>query len=166
MELAASHPDRVGKLVLFDPAVWVPPPVALARAEEKRADESWASVDDAGASRLAAYPKTPRAYLEEETPTQLREMEDGRWRYGYSRAAVIAAYGEMSKPPRLEAIYAPTLLIRAIGSEVVPVQLAEVCRETIPDCTLVEVQHGHELMWESLDETANAARGFLEDLRP
>jgi pimeloyl-ACP methyl ester carboxylesterase len=104
-------------------------------------------------------------YLEEETPDQLRQLDDGRWRYRHSTASVIAAYGEMAKPPRLAEIQAPTLLIRAVGSEVVPEHLAEICRETIPDCTVVEVQHGHELMWESLDETADATLAFLQDLR-
>ena len=33
LELAARRPERVDRLVLLDPAVWVPPQVALERAE-------------------------------------------------------------------------------------------------------------------------------------
>jgi len=101
LELAAAHPQRVGRLVLYDPAVWVPPPVALERAEATRRDDSFASHADAVDSRLLEYPETPRAWLEEELPDALDLGDDGRWRYRYARTTVIAAYGEMAKPPPL-----------------------------------------------------------------
>ena len=165
MELAARHPERVSRLVLYDPAVWVPPPVALKRAEDLRADESFGSIEEAVDARLVTDPKTPRAYLEEELPEHLRRMEDGRWRYRYARTAVIAAYGEMAKPPPLAEVLAPTLLIRALSGEVVPEAFADMCRDQMPDCTVVTVPHGHIVMWEDFDETAELTLRFLEDLR-
>jgi lipase len=165
LELAARHPKRVSRLVLYDPAVWVPPPIALEYAEELRKDESYASVEDAIAARLATDAQTPRTYLEEELPDHLRLMEDGRWRYRYSRTAVIAAYSEMAKPPPLAKVQAPTLLIRALGANVAPEAIADMCREMMPDCTVVTVPNGHIVMWEAFDETANATLGFLQDLR-
>ena len=36
LELAARRPERVARLVLLDPVVWVPPHIALERAEEAR----------------------------------------------------------------------------------------------------------------------------------
>ena len=37
---------------------------------------------------------------------------DGRWRYRYSRAAEVAAYGEMaSTPPSFAVVRIPTLLV-------------------------------------------------------
>ena len=41
LELAARRPERVGRIVLLDPAVWVPPQIALDRAEWTRQDESY-----------------------------------------------------------------------------------------------------------------------------
>lgn len=165
LELAARHPQRVSRLVLYDPAVWVPPPVALERAEEMRKDESFASVEEAINARLVTDPKTPRAYLEEDVPEHLRLMDDGRWRYRYTRAAVVAAYSEMAKPPPLAEVQAPTLLIRALGAEVVPEAFADMCRDAMPDCTVVTVPNGHIVMWEAFDETATETLRFLEDLR-
>jgi hypothetical protein len=36
----------------------------------------------------------------------------------------------------------------------------------MPDCTVVTVPNGHNIMWEAFDETAAATLEFLEDLRP
>jgi lipase len=56
LELAAKHPERVSRLVLYDPVVWVPPPVALERAEAMRKDESFASIEEAVDTRLLSDP--------------------------------------------------------------------------------------------------------------
>jgi lipase len=165
LEVATRYPERVSRLVLYDPAVWVPPPVALEYAEEMRKDQSFASIDEAVDVRLALDPKTPRAFLEEELPDHLRLMDDGRWRYRYARTAVIAAYGEMAKPPQLAEVQAPTLLIRALAANVAPEAIADMCRATMADCTVVTVPNGHNVMWEAFDETAAATLEFLEDLR-
>jgi lipase len=161
LELAAAHPDRVGRIVLYDPAVWCPPPVALDLAEQLRRDDSFASHSEAVEARLVQYPRTPRAWLEEELPEALTRGDDDRWRYRYSRTAVITAYSELAKPPPLAEVRAPTLLIRALLADVCPEPFAEVCRETMPDCTLVTIPHGHVPMWEDFDETAELTLGFL-----
>jgi lipase len=155
----------VSRLVLYDPAVWVPPRIALERAEEMRKDESFASVDEAVDARFVTDPKTPRAYLEEELPEHLRLMDDGRWRYRYAPTAVIAAYGEMAKPPPLADVQASTLLIRALGAEVAPEAIASMCRDLMPDCTVATVPNGHIVMWEAFDETAELTLRFLQDPR-
>jgi lipase len=165
LELAARHPERVSRLVLYDPAVWIPPPIALEHAEEMRKDQSFASIEEAVDARLASDPMTPRVYLEEELPDHLHLMDDGRWRYRYARTAVIAAYGEMAKPPPLAEAEAPTLLIRALGANVAPEAIADMCRATMPDCTVATVPNGHIVMWEAFDETAELTLGFLQNFR-
>ncbi len=165
LELAARRPERVHRAILLDPAVWVPPPVALERAEAHRTDESFASVADAVEARLADNPTAPRAFVEQELPEHIRLDTDGRWRFRYSRAAVVAAYGEMAKPPPLDRVQTPVLLIRAAAADVVPKPLAEIVRETLPDCEVVTVPGGHIVMWDAFAETADAILAFLEDAR-
>lgn len=166
LELAARHPERVSRLVLLDPAVWVPPPIALERAEQTCVDQSYASVEEAIEARLAENPHASRAIAEDELPEHLRLGDDGRWRSRYSRAAVIAAYGEMAKPPPLDRVAARTLLVRGGSSEVVPEPIVDIVLETLHDCEIVTVPGGHIVMWDAFDETADALLAFLQDARP
>jgi lipase len=166
LELAARRPERVGRLVLLDPAVWVPPPVALRRAELTRHDQSYASIDEAIAERLAQSPHADPGLVAEEMPQHLQLGDDGRWRPRFARSAVVAAYGEMAKPPPLDRVAAPTLLIRGRDSEVVPDPLVDIVLETMANCELVTVPGGHIVMWDAFDETASAIVAFLEDSRP
>jgi lipase len=165
LELAARQPARVGRLVLLDPAVWVPPPVAFERAEGMREDESFASMDEAIEARLSNNPLTKRSLVAAELPRHLQLGDDGRWRARFARSAVVAAYGEMAKPPPLGRVQARTLLIRGSDSEVVPDALVDVVLETMAHCELVTVPGGHIVMWDAFDETAAALLTFLEDSR-
>jgi lipase len=166
LELAARAPDRVRRLVLLDPAVWVPPPHALDVAEQMLADESFASPEEAFERRVAGgtVPYTPRELLEEEIREQLEVGADGRWRYRFSRPAVIAAYGEMAKVPPLGQVTAPALIVRGTETEVLPPQLVETTRELYAGpLEVVDVPGRHIVMWDALEETAAAVRGFLDD---
>jgi lipase len=165
LELAARRPERVGRIILLDPAVWVPPQVALERAEWARVDESYESVDAAIDARLSASHRARRELVADELPQHLQLGEDGRWRPRYARSAVVAAYGEMAKPPPLDRVHAPTLLIRGADSEVVPQALLDVVCEAVPHCKVVTVPGGHIVMWDAFEETAAAVLGFLKDSR-
>ena len=165
LELAARHPERVGRVVLLDPAVWVPPQIALERAELSREDASYASVEEAIAERLAQGTGTDERLVREELPQHLHLGDDGRWRARFAPTAVVAAYGEMAKSPPLERVGAPTLLVRGRESEVVPEPLQDVVCETMSDCRAVTVAGGHIVMWDAFDETADAILGFLENSR-
>jgi len=165
LELAARHPERVGRVVLLDPAVWVPPQIALERAELAREDASYASVEEAIAERLAQGTGTDERLVREELPQHLHLGDDGRWRARFAPTAVVAAYGEMAKSPPLERVGAPTLLVRGRESEVVPEPLQDVVCETMSDCRAVTVAGGHIVMWDAFDETADAILGFLENSR-
>ena len=164
LELGARHPERIEALVLLDPAVWVPPHIALARADERCMDESYPSVDSAVDRRLADNPHAARELVEEETRAQLRVGDDGRYRARWARPAVIAAYGEMSKPPPLDRIRIPNLLVRGHESDVTPEAVADACRHSIGSEVTV-VPGGHNVMWDAFDETAAALLHFLENPR-
>jgi len=165
LELAARHPTRVDRIVLLDPAVWVPPHIAFERAELARNDESFASVEDAIVARLAMSSVTDARLVREELPQHLQLGHDGRWRGRYARSAVVAAYGEMATPPPLDRVGARTLLVRGRDSEVVPEELQEIVCDTMSDCRAVTVPGGHIVMWDAFAETADAILSFLEDSR-
>jgi lipase len=165
LELAARRPERVRRLVLLDPAVWVPPPVALERAERARRDESYASMEEAIDARLAENPLAQRNVIAQELPHHYHLGDDMRWRPRFSRSAVVAAYGEMAKPPPLDRVRAKTLLVRGADSEVVPEPLVDVVLETMAHCELLTVPGGHNVMWDAFEETAAAVLDFLQDSR-
>jgi len=166
LELAAGHPERVEALVLLDPAVWVPPHIALERASDRCADESDASVDEAIERRLRDNPHASREIVEEETRDQLRLGDDGRYGTRWARPAVIAAYGEMAKHPPLDRVHVRNLIVRGRESDVTPEAVADACRDSIGS-EVVVVAGGHNVMWDAFDATADAIVGFLsEDPRP
>lgn len=162
IELAARAPERVRRAVLLDPAVWVPPSVALKRAEEERQDRSFVSVGEAIERRRRTVTLAPPEFLAEEMDLHLAEGEDGRLRYLYSPSAVVAAFGEMAKQPPLHGLAdVPTMIVRAPGADICPDAIVDVCREAIARLEVVDVPGGHIVMWDALDETAEAVARFL-----
>jgi lipase len=162
IEAAARAPERVERAVLLDPAVWVPPPTALERAEQEREDRSFASAEEAMTLRRETALLAQPGMLEEEMELHLFQDGDGRFRYRYAQSAVVAAFGEMAKPPPLDGLAeTPTLIVRAPEAEICPDPIVEVCRAAIPELEVVDVPGGHIVMWDALDETAEAVARFL-----
>lgn len=164
LELIADRPEVVDRAVLLDPAVWVPPHVALARAEAARHERTYASPEEAVDRRYAesALHDTPREVVEEEAAVHLEQGEDGRWRYRYCQAAVVTAFSEMAKPPPpFETVLVPTLVVRGTESDVVPEVVVDVLRDGIRDLRIEVVPGGHIVMWEALEQTAAAVERFL-----
>jgi lipase len=164
LELLAASPGRVGRLVLLDPAIWVPPPIALDRAELYLVPPAFRTRDEAIAARLAnGLHHTPMDMLEEELDDHLVRGEDGLLRYRYAASAVVAAYGEMARrPPPWDRLPAPTLLVRGVESEVVPEAVVGLVRDGLGDrVEIVDVPGGHNVTWDALDETAAAVTRFL-----
>ena len=136
LELAARAPGRVQRLVLLDPAVWVPPPRALERRGgscERRVVRLAEEAVEARFDERVLNDLVPRSILEEEIAEHLEPGADGRWRYRYARVAVIAAYGEMAKGRRSTGSRVPALVVRGADSEVVPEPLvADDCASSTP----------------------------------
>ena len=99
LEQAARRPASVERLVLLDPAIVVPPHVALWAAENARAERRYASFDDAIERRFteSQLHAAPRALVAEELRGHLVE-DDAGWRYRYAQAAVVTAHGELAAP--------------------------------------------------------------------
>jgi len=169
VELAARRPELVRRAVLLDPALWVPPDFAGARAEEQLAGPSFGSPEEALEARatgtgLGWLAHTPRAALEEEIAEHLVESPDGRWRYRYSPEAVAAAWHEMATdPPAFDRARVPTLLVLGSRSKLVSGGELEAYRAALADeLHVVVVPGGHIPLWDAYERTAAAVRGFLE----
>ena len=112
LELAARAPKLVPKLVLLDPAIYVLPHVALFAAENARKDRRYVSFEEGIERRYdeSQLSRAPRELVEEELRGHLVWDDEGGYRYRYSHAAVVAAYGVMaSQPAPFEQARVPTL---------------------------------------------------------
>jgi lipase len=162
LELTAA--GVVARSVLLDPAVWVPPPLALDYAERAVAEQAFESFEDAVANRVAVAPRSPIELLEEELRTHLVEGTDGRLRFRFSRAAVVAGLGELSHaPPGWEQLRVPTLLVYGAESDVVVEVVVDVLQAELGELLeTVPVPGAHNVLWDAYPETAGAVAAFLE----
>ena len=164
-ELAARAPKLVPRLVLLDPAIQVPPPVALYAAENARRERAYVSFDEGIERRYeeSQLTRAPRELVEEELRGHLVQGEDDRFRYRYSQAAVVAAYGDLaSEPVPFEEVRIPTLLVLGETSYLPYDHLLDAHREALGDLLeVVVVPGGHTVLWDALEETAAAVASFL-----
>lgn len=164
-EIAARHPHLVERLVLLDPALLLDPAIALVVAEDARRDRSYASFDEGIERRFeeSVLHDVSRETVANDLRGFLVEDTDGRWRYRYSQAAVVAAYGEMSSaPPPFTATRIPTLLVRGRESYVSYDHLIDAHRAALGDLLReVTVPGGHTVLWDAPAETATAITAFL-----
>jgi lipase len=150
--------------VLLDPVVWVPPAIMLERAERARNDRSFANEDEARAERAELSPLAPHESIDEEFREHLVEGEDGRLRFRYSQAAVVAALGELAqRPPDWELLQVPTLLVVGAETDVTVPAVVEALRTELAGLEVVTVPGRHVVLWDAYEETADAIGTFLED---
>jgi lipase len=165
LELSARYPRVATRLVLLDPAILVPPHVALAAAENGRKERAYVSFEEGIDRRFeeSQLHRAPRELLEEELAVHLVLDDDGLYRYRYSQSAVVAAYGEMaSPPPPFEDVRVPTLLVLGERSYVPYDHLLEAHQTALGDLLEVRVlPGGHTVLWDALEDTAEAVAGFL-----
>lgn len=165
-ELAARHPELVERLVHLDPAILLPPHVALFAGENARKERVYSSFEEAieGRYEESSLHGAPRELLETELTEHLVPSANGEWRYRYCQAAVVAAYGEMaSEPSPFEETRVPTLLILGAHSYLPYDHLLGTHRAALGDLLqVVTVDGGHTVLWDAFDETASAIAAFLE----
>jgi lipase len=166
LEITARAPKLVPRLVLLDPAIHVLPHVALYAAENARRDRSYVSFDEGIDRRYdeSQLHRAPRELVVEELRDHLVPDDDGRYRYRYCQAAVVAAYGEMaSLPPAFEQARVPTLLVLGESSYLPYDHLLDAHRAALGDLLeLVVVPGGHTVLWDALEETSAAVAAFLD----
>ena len=165
-ELAARAPKLVPKLVLLDPAILLPAHVALLAAENAREPKSYISFDELVERRYdeSQLQRAPRDLVEADLASHVVQDDDGRYRYRYCGSAVVAAYGEMaSQPPRFEDVRVPTLLVLGERSYLSYDHLLDGHQAALGDLLeVVVVPGGHSVLWDALEETAEAIADFIE----
>ena len=163
-ERAARRPESVERLVLLDPAILLPPHVALWAAENARSERRYDSFGEAIDRRYdeSELHRAPRALVEAELAGHLVEGDDG-WRYRYSQAAVVTAYSEMATaPPVFADLRVPTLIVLGESSYLSYDHLLDAHRGAVGDLLeVVTVPGGHTVLWDALDETADAITRFI-----
>ena len=138
-EHAARRPGTVERLVLLDPAILLPPHVALWAAENARRERVYESFEAAIDRRYeeSQLHDAPRALVEAELRGHMVEDEDG-WRYRYTQACVVTAYSEMAtSPPSFADVRVPTLLVLGADSYLPYDHLLDAHRDALGD--LLEV---------------------------
>lgn len=163
-EAAAVAPERSERLVLLDPALGVPAALALRNAEIERLDWSFATVDGALNALLSSDSvlAAPRDVVEAFVRDDVRKGPDGRFRFSFSPAAVVVAWSEMALPAPAFA-QLPTLILRAATPLFTPDGALESrYREVLGELlTMATVPNGHNLLWESPQETGEAIERFI-----
>ncbi|MDX6438100.1 MAG: lipase [Gaiellaceae bacterium] len=164
-EVAAAAPDRVERLVLLDPAIWIPPNIGLGAAENARRDRSYDSFEEGIDRRYeeSVLTTAPRELVEAELREHLVPDDDGRWRYRYCQSAVVAAYGEMTRvPPGFARVRIPTLLVLGETSYLPYDPLLEIHAAALGDLLeVVRITAGHTVLWDALADTVGAVERFL-----
>lgn len=159
LEYATRNGAAARRLALLEPGVQIDPATALARAEIERLD--WAFNGPDAAFRVLAAHGVPehshpaiRSYIEED----LVLGGDGQYRFSHSPASVAVAWSEMCSP-----------LARPDRTDLLVVHAANSAPLTdSPDgawlestASVAEVPYGHNVLWESPEETAAAVQAFL-----
>ena len=164
IERTARRPEAVDRLVLLDPVVVLPPHVAHWAAEHARPERRYDSFEEAIDRRYeeSELHRAPRTLLASELANHLVEGSDG-WRYRYAQACVVTAYSEMATPaPSFAELRVPTLLVLGEDSYLSYDHLLDPHREAVGELLeVVRIPGGHTVLWDALEETADAIERFL-----
>jgi lipase len=165
LHLLAAAPERVGRVVLLDPATVIDPERAELRALAYARDPGWGSEQEARAEITTWFP-TPasRPDLDLEVAHNLVRDGDGRWRMGFSPLVIVAAYGEMCRPLPIVRSAPEVLLVEADARQT---SVSERLRTALQDSfgaglrRVVVPESSHVLFRTHPDESAHAVGTFL-----
>src|SRR6185369_15516609 len=166
MTFAAWHPERVAALVIVDSRPAIPPErLDTMHSRGRRIPRVYAS-EEAG---VAAFRLLPRETLAE--PSLLAHIaqagltrRDGGWGWRFD-PATHGARRPVDAWSLLGKITAPTLIVRGGLSPILPVEMAERLRTSIPDATLVTIPNAyHHLTLDAPAAFNSALNDFLTAL--
>jgi lipase len=160
---AARATQRTDRLALLEPGLEVPPQRALRGAEIDRLDWSFATADGALNALLSSdsIVAAPREVVAAFVRDDVRKGPDGRFRFGFCPAAAVVAWSEMTLPaPPIAKL--PTLVVRAsqplFDDSAQDLRYQDALGSLV---TVITVPNGHNVLWESPDETLAAIERFL-----
>jgi lipase len=162
--LAAESAERTQAVALLDPGLAVPPERALRSAEIERLDWSFAGIDGAVNALLSneAIVASPREVVAAFVEDDVRKGPDGRFRFSFCPSTVVTAWSEMTLPPPPIA-RVPTLFVAAEKPLFDGGPQQRRYEEELGDLlTRVDVPNGHNVLWESPEQTIEAVEQFLE----
>jgi pimeloyl-ACP methyl ester carboxylesterase len=163
IRLAASHPDRVERLVIIDAG---PEPMSEGSERARRLSferpDRFANVDEA----LAYLRRTSPGYNEDVYANRMRWLfrEDSgglAWRSSHDALASImsgARHGDLWA--QLPTISRPVLLVRGTHSNVLSADVAQRMVKTMKNARLLELDAGHNVALDRPKELAEAMVAF------
>jgi lipase len=159
---AVAAEELTDTLVLLDPSLEMQPERALQGAELGRLDWSFETREGAINAVLNSYgtDAASRSMVSKYVDEDLRRGDDGRYRFSFSPSAVVAAWGEMARPsPRIADV--PTLVVCVEGTPFGSGFEHRYRARLGSRLSVVRVPNGHNVLWESPEETAGAVEEFL-----
>jgi lipase len=159
LELAATHPERIRRAVLLDPAIQILPHIAHAMSEfEASFEPVYDSPEDYFDRRADS---SAQQLAVEDAVLACDVLPDGRLRRRTHQPAAAAIYAELaSEPPPPDTLGVPTLLLYAPSYGLVREEQLAAYDGRVE---LVTVPGMHMVMWDAFDEVADAVERFLAD---
>jgi lipase len=132
------------------------------QAHRALAAPSFADPEQARAERKVAWPYASQEVVDDEVADHLVEESDGRWRWRFDAAAIVATCSEMARPAVVPPPTVPTLLVIAQRAGFVRPQFVEDCRVILGDSfTVAELDSDHMLYLERPREVGALLRQFF-----
>ena len=113
LHLAATHPERVRRLVMLDPAIALDGSRGSQRHWPPSSIPGWASVEEATEARSAGLFPGTEAAVAEDIAEHLVHGDDGRFRLRFHMPAVVTGWGELCRPVPPITERRPALLVVA-----------------------------------------------------
>ncbi len=161
--IAAAEPERTAGLALLEAPSQIAPDRALRAIEIERLDWSFATVEGATQAMLSSelLSAAPREVVAAFVANDVCRGPDGRFRFRFSPGAAVVAWSEMTLPPPPVAT-TPTLLVCAAEPLAGTSERDRLYSEELGELqTRVEVPNGHNVLWESPEETLAAIEDFV-----
>ncbi|GAB3835375.1 alpha/beta fold hydrolase [Dactylosporangium cerinum] len=161
--LARLAPERVDRLVLLDPGMALPGPLAERRARDALYVPTFDNPEEAVAERARFWPREAHRLVREEVANHLGCGSDRRWRWRYSVPAAVTAYSELARPAVTPPAHIPTLLAVAGRHDAANPSYPDACRRVLNRFAVVELDCGHHIHLERPVEAGRLIRDFLAE---